>query len=345
MNFELKYIKYKSKYLNLKNNFKLKGGFQFFVKLNVSGQEITKTIDVDEVIKTNYELIDKIRKVFVVVPEAQFKIIWGHNVVNSTEIRERNIDIRENVTMTMIPEIQKNIDYDGEIILEKIFKYLERYNEDDKTQIIVVPFSSNTEMRNVKKNIIQQFQPLSIKETVDNLIYVLFDSAFFQNINAEFFDYVQFENQDTSPDFILTSKQETKIKKFFKSQNTPFLFNNKTDVPATGTPILSRSFSSSSDSLKVATLKNVAASSTNGAASSTSGTTSRTFSGKKIPEVIFDNYIEEFLKTVAPIIINKNVTFYVINFNRQRNFDFVSLCDKIDNCIVRSFEGEKYDVK
>jgi hypothetical protein len=329
MDYKNKYLKYKNKYLELKKRITMKGGDQFtFIKKEPMHEDNIQTLYLpQESVNTNLKLIAVIRELYNIPPVDNFTIRTEHNVIKSTEKILRSSRVSNLAKIVITPEYKIAIDVDGETVMNKLFVLLMKYRERLDTQIIVVPLSSNSQLENSEKNIVQQFQPSSINRDVSDLIYVLFDTAFFQNINKEFFDYINFyEKPELVDELYLTSIQKNKIKVFFKPKYNSIEYKNgetyevdmkeKKEAVAAPAP----------------TLDAVAA------------PAPRETEEYEIPSKIFSNYIRIFQKNVVPLIYNKNVTFYVINFNVPVGFNSSDLCKDIGrNCIVCSFEGEKYD--
>ena len=222
MNYYQKYIKYKSKYISLKKNIEQNGGEQFYI--NFSGKGTKRFDSVDDKIFNTDELVEAIRNKFM-LPETLDFIIKTKSPIISNIRDTKAITFNEGSTIQAIPLQKKITDTIGTIVLSKLFKYL-KDNLHPSTQIIVVPFSSNTEIDNIPKNIMQQFQYTNIEDDVNNLIYVLFDDAFFRNINKEFYDYINFV--EIPVEFITDETEKIQIRKYVK----PVVYNFNMDYPS-----------------------------------------------------------------------------------------------------------------
>jgi hypothetical protein len=207
-----KYLKYKNKYLQLKTLQSQNAGTQFFVAMS---RKRTQSIDsVEEQINDTDDLIERIRTKFDLPEPAEFILTTIPPVKASSHSHKLPI-IREGQTINIQPLVQRITDSVGPTILTKLFSHLyDLYNDNATIQIIVVPYSSNTEYReeSIEKNIKQQFQPMNINPRANTIIYVLFDEAFFKGINKEFYDFVNFT--ENRVDFELSDGERLKIKKY-----------------------------------------------------------------------------------------------------------------------------------
>jgi hypothetical protein len=211
------YLKYKKKYLELKKiHEKQEGGKQFFISM--TDKPLT-TVDTErDAIHDTDDLIARIREKFELPLSMDFVLNTRPPIKASTHAKGPLNAVGEDQKIVVHPIASQSVhDDDGTNTLTKLFSYLHTaYNNDERTQIIVVPFSSNTQYSedDVRKNITQQFQHTNISPVANTIIYVLFDKAFFTNGNKDFFDFINFTNVPI--DFVLSERERVKIKKYTK---------------------------------------------------------------------------------------------------------------------------------